>query len=202
MKNKNLNLIVAGVGGQGILRTDQILCNAAMNQGYDVYCFEEHGMAQRGGSVASFIRFGKDIYTPFMLEGRANLLVAFEPVEALRPLRFMNNKGLAIINTRPIIPVSVSSNKDIEYPEMEKIRTSLNENLEKVVYFDATYLAEKAGSAITMNAVMLGAISASGLLEIPKERFMESIMDRVPRKAFEMNQKAFDLGCQAFVDNK
>jgi indolepyruvate ferredoxin oxidoreductase beta subunit len=173
-----------------------------MSQGYGVYCFEEHGMAQRGGSIASYIRFGKDIFTPFMLEGTADLLVAFEPVEALRPLRFMGPKSTAIINTRPIIPVTVSSSKELEYPELKRIISLLNDTLDVVVSFDATSLAEKAGNAIAMNSVMLGAISASGSIEIPKEVFINTIQYRVPSEALELNQKAFELGFEAFNSNK
>lgn len=159
-------------------------------------------MAQRGGSVASYIRFGEDIYTPFMLEGTADLLVAFEPVEALRPLRFMSHKGMAIINTRPIIPVTVSSNKELEYPDLEKIVNILNEKLDRVVSLDATDLAEKAGNTIGMNSVMIGAMCASGMMKVPKVAVLDAIKSRIPLKALEVNQKAFDLGFEAIEGDK
>ena len=105
---------MAGVGGQGIIFAGQTIAEAGIKGNYQVYLFEEHGMARRGGSVATFLRLGKDIYTPLILEGTANLLVAFEPVEALRHLKYMNKDGTVVLNTRKIIPVTVSSSKEKE----------------------------------------------------------------------------------------
>lgn len=200
--NFNYNIIMAGVGGQGIIFSGQTIAEAGIVEGFTVYLFEEHGMARRGGSVATFLRLGKNIFTPLILNGTANLLVAFEPVEALRHLKSMNKNGTIIINTRKVVPVSISSSKDKEYPSLEKISEILSQNCKNLISFDATSLAISAGDAITMNTVLLGAISAIKEFPIKKEIMKESILKRSSKLLLESNLNAFDFGYEIFQEYK
>lgn len=204
MKNDdfNYNIIIAGVGGQGIIFAGQIIAEAGIMEGYEVYLFEEHGMARRGGSVATFLRFGKNIFTPIILEGTANLLVSFEPSEALRHLKFMNKNSIIILNTRRIIPVSISSNKEKKYPSLEKISDILSKFCKKLIPFDATALALSAGDAITMNTVLLGAISAIDKFPIRKEILKECIKKHSSKSMLESNLTAFDFGYEMILEHE
>lgn len=193
MDSKIFDLLLAGVGGQGIIFAGQIIMNAAIKQGCRVYGFEERGMARRGGAVATHIRFGKDIYTPLIPLKRGKLLASFEPVEALRHMQFMNPKATLILNTRPVVPVSVSTGKG-SYPDIKEIISVLSKRGHEVVSFDATSLAEEAGNPITMNVVMLGAICGSKVVPLPKDTVREVIEQRSPSHSCGINLDAFDKG--------
>jgi indolepyruvate ferredoxin oxidoreductase beta subunit len=190
---ENFDMLLAGVGGQGILFAGQVLLESALSEGHSVFAFEEHGMARRGGAVASHIRFGEGVYTPLIPVGFGKLLVAFEPAEALRHLHFMNSDSQSILNSQPVIPVSVSSGKGT-YPTINEILDLVGEQSKMVYAFDATSLAKEAGNPITMNVVMLGGISASGATGISKETFLKIIGKRSPSRSKEINLKAFELG--------
>ena len=193
MVDENFDMLLAGVGGQGIIFAGQVLLESALSQGHSVFAFEEHGMARRGGAVASHIRFGEGVYTPLIPVGFGKLLVAFEPSESLRHLHFMNSSSQVILNTQPVIPVSVSSGKGT-YPTINEILDLVADNSKVVFAFDATSLAKEAGNPITMNVVMLGGISASGATGIPKETFLKIIEKRSPSQSKDINLKAFELG--------
>jgi indolepyruvate ferredoxin oxidoreductase beta subunit len=190
---KNLDMVLAGVGGQGIVFAGQIIMNAALKQGYRVYGFEEHGMARRGGAVASHIRFGDEIFTPLVPLGGGKLLAAFEPSEALRHLHFIGTDATIILNTRSVIPVSVSTGKG-SYPDIKKIIDVLGKRFKKVHSFDAASLAKEAGNSIAMNVVMLGAICASKVTTLPKEVLREGIEGRSPSYSRDINIAAFEKG--------
>lgn len=200
MTNNNYNIIMAGVGGQGIIFSGQTIADASINAGFQVYLFEEHGMARRGGSVATYLRLGNDIYTPLILEDSANLIVAFEPVEALRHLKYINQNGTTILNTRKIIPVSISSNRKKEYPSLEKISDIIYQKCKNLISFDATTLAISAGDAITMNTILLGAITAIKDFPIKKEIMKESIKKRSSEFLLEKNLIAFSYGYEMFLE--
>lgn len=193
MAQKNLDILLAGVGGQGIVFAGQILMQAALRQEYKVYGFEEHGMARRGGAVASHIRFGENIFTPLIPIGRGNILAAFEPAEALRHIQFIGPDATIILNTKSVIPSSVSTGKHT-YPKIEDIIHVFKDNSKKVISLDATSLAEEAGNPIAMNVVMLGAICRSDVFPLPKDDILEVIKKRSPSYSRDINLKAFDKG--------
>ena len=193
MAHKNLDILLAGVGGQGIVFAGQILMEAALRQGYKVYGFEEHGMARRGGAVASHIRFGENIYTPLIPMARGRLLAAFEPAEALRHVQCMDSDATIILNTKSVIPSSVSTGKHT-YPKIEEIIHTFEDHGNKVLSLDATSLAKKAGNPIAMNVVMLGAICKSDVFPLPKDDIKEVIKKRSPDYSQDINLKAFDYG--------
>jgi indolepyruvate ferredoxin oxidoreductase beta subunit len=193
LPDKNFDMLLAGVGGQGIIFAGQILMESALKEGHSAFAFEEHGMARRGGAVASHIRFGEDLYTPLIPVGFGKLLVAFEPAEALRHLHFMDSSSQVILNTQPVIPVSISSGKGT-YPSINDILDLVAGQAQVVYAFDATSLAKEAGNPITMNVVMLGGISASGATSLSKETYLKIIEKRSPSNSKDINLKAFELG--------
>lgn len=197
MASKNFDMLLAGVGGQGIIFAGQIIMNAALRQGHRVYGFEEHGMARRGGAVATHIRFGDGVYTPLIPLGSGKLLAAFEPSEALRHLHFMGSDAVIILNTKPVIPVSISAGEG-SYPDIEEIVDVISKRFKKILSFDATSLAKEAGNPIAMNVVMLGAICASKAAPLPREVVREVVSVSSPSYSREINIDAFDRGYEEF----
>jgi indolepyruvate ferredoxin oxidoreductase beta subunit len=195
---KEFNLIICGVGGQGNLLASEIVATAAVKAGYKSRVGETFGAAQRGGPVASYIRIGSDIYGPIVNPGSVSLIVAFEPMEALRnALRFLEPGGMVVMNSRPIIPLAVSMGKD-KYPSVDEIVQMIKKTGAKdVVAFDAVAIAEKMGNPIVMNVVMVGALAGSGLLPFSADLIREAIRERIPSALLELNMKAFDEGYRA-----
>jgi len=193
---KELNIIIAGVGGQGVVLMSEVLGNAAVRDGLKVRGSEVLGMAQRGGSVFSNIRLGEDVYSPMTADGKCDLLVALEPSEALRNIQYLNKNSIVIMNIRKVIPATVSMGKST-YPEIAQIKAKLESVSAKVVAMDAVEMADKVGNRQASNVVMLGALFGSGKMPIKIETVKESIRERVPAKAVEVNMKAFDLGYDA-----
>jgi len=190
---KELNIIIAGVGGQGVVLMSEILGNAAVRDGLKVRGSEVLGMAQRGGSVFSNIRLGEDVYSPMTADGKCDILVSLEPSEALRNIQYLNKDSIVIMNSRKVIPATVSMGKST-YPEMEQIESKLKSVISKLIVLDAVEIAEKAGNRQASNVVMLGALFGSGKVPISSETIKDSIRERVPAKAAEVNLKAFDAG--------
>ncbi len=188
MGKETRTVIVAGVGGQGILLASNLLSEAAMEAGYDVKKSEIHGMSQRGGDVISTVRFGEKVYSPIVGLAGADVILAFEKLEAMRNLPYLKKDGTVIVNDYRIDPLPVASGY-MEYPEgiIEYLRERV-----KTIVLDARELAEKAGNIRTMNVVMLGVLSRS--LDIPEEIWLRVIERRVPKKAIEANKVAFRLG--------
>jgi|YelNatPaOPRAMG01_1025707.scaffolds.fasta_scaffold00749_21 Pyruvate:ferredoxin oxidoreductase and related 2-oxoacid:ferredoxin oxidoreductases, gamma subunit len=188
-----LNLIVAGVGGQGSVLASHIIAEAAIDKGFKVRVGETFGAAMRGGAVASHVRIG-EVSSPLIQRHKAQAILALEPLEGLRVgLKFLAPTGIVILNTRPIPPVDVFMGKFV-YPELEELVRILK-NLGKEVYaFDATQLAIEAGNPRTLNSVILGALSASKVWPFPPEVLEEAIVARVPPQTREVNLRAFQLG--------
>lgn len=192
---KEFNVIIAGVGGQGVITLQNIISESAMLQGYDVKTSELHGLAQRGGGVSSHLRFGEKIYSPLVLQGGANLVFALEPLEALRICYYASkeNKTVFLVNSQKIVPLSVTALKE-RYPSNSEIEKMLKEFSGKVVFLDASEAVKKeTGDTITANIFMLG-YAAKNLLPIKKEILLEGIKAVVPEKHFEMNKKIFEMG--------
>jgi len=193
---KELNIIIAGVGGQGIVLMSEILGQAAVRDGLKVRGSEVLGMAQRGGSVFSNIRLGSAVEAPMTAEGRCDILVGVEPSEALRNIAYLNNQSVVFVNIRKVIPSTVSLGKS-NYPDIEQIKAKLEAVTGKVMILDATELAEKAGNRQATNIVMLGALFSCNNIPITETTMKECIRERVPAKALEANLKAFDIGRDA-----
>ena len=186
---KVFNILIAGVGGQGVLLTSKIIAEAALLQGLDVKQSEVHGMAQRGGSVLSQVRFGDKVYSPIIAEGEADLLIGFEPLETARYLHFLREGGIAVYNTHPIGTIGVSIGNET-YPQ--DIHETIKKHASEVHPFDATKVAVDVGEKRAVNLVLMGA----SLRFLPlKESFVDdAITNSVPKKVLDINRKAFLAG--------
>ncbi|MFP4460342.1 MAG: indolepyruvate oxidoreductase subunit beta [Candidatus Zixiibacteriota bacterium] len=189
---KSFGVYITGVGGQGILLASEVLSEVAMSAGLDVKKSEVHGMAQRGGNVVSAVKFGEKVSSPVISEAEADVLLSFEPMEALRNLKFANPKGKVITSTRQIPPSTVSSGM-ADYPEdiIERIKKGFDD----AVFIPALKLAVEAGSARAVNIVLLGALSNH--LEFSDQQWKAAIEKWVPAKTLEINMKAFEAGKDA-----
>lgn len=182
------NIMIVGVGGQGTLLTSRILGGITTDAGYDVKLSEVHGMAQRGGSVVTFVRYGEKVAEPIVEEGRADVVIAFEKLEALRYSHFLKKDGVLVVNDTRIEPITVVIGA-AEYPE------NIIENLEKkykVYTVDAMEEAKKIGNSKTFNIIVLGV--AAQHMDFSEEAWLKVIERTVPTKTIEMNKKAFLLG--------
>ncbi|MEM3507015.1 MAG: indolepyruvate oxidoreductase subunit beta [Candidatus Bathyarchaeia archaeon] len=197
MKVKEFNIIIAGVGGQGSVLASRMIADAAIMEGYKVRVGETFGAAQRGGAVASHIRIGTKVYGPLVPEDGLNALIGLEPLEALRvSVKYLSPKAVAIVNTRKWFPVDVNVGR-AKYPSLEEIEDSLKKLCNKVIMIDATKIAEEAGSARSLNVVMLGNLAAIVELPFSIESLKKAIKERVPKGTEELNLKAFELGYEA-----
>lgn len=182
------NIMIVGVGGQGTLLTSRILGGLAISAGYDVKLSEVHGMAQRGGSVVTFVRYGQDVAEPIVEEGQADVIIAFERLEALRYAHFLKKDGALVVNDWKIDPMPVVIGA-VKYPE------NIIENLEKehkVYTVNATEESKKLGNPRVFNLIVLGV--AAQHMDFTKEQWYQVIENTVPPKTIEINKKAFDTG--------
>ncbi|MDR1519208.1 MAG: indolepyruvate oxidoreductase subunit beta [Planctomycetota bacterium] len=183
------SVLLAGVGGQGILLASNILARAALLARYDVKTNEVHGMAQRGGSVVAEIRFGKTVYSPLIAPGGADVLASLEEMEALRYARYLSPNGMAMVSTLRIIPTTVSSGL-AKYPQNlpDKLRKAFR-NLKRL---DVAAAAEKVGNSKAGNLALLGAVSTA--LDFDQDLWRQAIGLCVKAKFVDMNLRAFRLG--------
>ena len=186
---KVFNILIAGVGGQGVLLTSKIIAEAALLQGLDVKQSEVHGMAQRGGSVLSQVRFGDKVFSPIIAEGEADLLIGFEPLETARYLHFLRDGGIVVYNIHPIGTIGVSIGKET-YPQ--DIHETIRKHATDVHPFDATKVAVEVGEKRAVNLVLLGA--ALRFLPLDPSVVDNAITNAVPKKLLELNRKAFLAG--------
>ena len=190
-----MSILTVGVGGQGVVSFTNILAHTALLDQLHARTAETHGMAQRGGSVSGFLRFGKNVSGPLIPVGWAHVMVSFEPAEALRYIRYTNENTQVFCNTRIVTPLSVYQNrKKFPYPSVEDIESALKKVTPHVYFFDANALAEQAGNVKTTNVVLLGVLFGTGLLNLTRPHLEESILKFIPPKAVEVNKKAFQLG--------
>ncbi len=188
MQNKGMNIMIVGVGGQGTLLASRILGNTVIREGFDVKVSEVHGMSQRGGSVVTYVKFGEKIYSPIIDKGEADIILAFEQLEAYRALPYLKKGGKMIVATQKINPMPVITGAS-QYP------TEIIEKLEKegdIISLDALSLAKKAGSAKAVNVVLIGVMAKN--TDIPYEKWVESLKETVPPKFLDVNLAAFDFG--------
>ncbi len=182
------NIMIVGVGGQGTLLTSRILGGITLQAGYDVKLSEVHGMAQRGGSVVTFVRYGETVAEPIVEEGQADVLIAFETLEALRYAHFLKKDGVLVVNEQKIEPITVVTGA-AKYPE--GILEGLKE--EHTVYqIDAMEEAKKLGNAKVFNIIVLG--MAAKHMDFTKESWLDVIEKTVPPKTVDINKKAFLVG--------
>ena len=195
---ESFKIVVAGVGGQGTLLASRLLAEAAIKSGLHVQIGETYGMAQRGGPVMGHIQIGGETSNPQIRKAEADVLIGFEPAEAVRRgVTYLKKDGLTLINTRITAPVEVVSGM-ISYPDMGKLMSLLKQVTDNIHEFDATGIAEEAGDPITTNIVMLGALTESGLLPYGEETVVETLTESLRPQFLELNMKAFELGKKAY----
>jgi indolepyruvate ferredoxin oxidoreductase beta subunit len=188
------DIFITGVGGQGSLSASRFLGEAALRAGHKVLVGEIHGMAQRGGIVESTVRIG-DVHGPIVPDGQADVILGFEPVETLRAMVKAGPHTLVVTNTYPVVPANVSM-KGEAYPDpldtVEKIRAICP----NVIALNATESAKQAGDARAVNAVLLGVLAGTGVLPIDADLLKTVVLHGVPRKAVEVNERAFAAGIE------
>ena len=188
MKRDSFDLVICGVGGQGIILASNVLCHAAFLEGFDVKKSEVHGMAQRGGSVITHVRIGEEIHSPLIEQGNSDLLLAFEKLEALRYIHYLKKNGTAIVNDREIPPMSVLTGA-AQYPA--NIEGKLKHH--GIIYFvDAEKIALELGDRRTVNIILLGVLSC--FLGFKKKSWKAAIEKNVKKKFVDLNVAAFNKG--------
>ncbi|MBT8354550.1 MAG: indolepyruvate oxidoreductase subunit beta [Desulfofustis sp.] len=183
------NILFSGVGGQGILLASELTAAALLQAGYDVKKSEVHGMAQRGGSVTAQLRYGERVYSPLIDPGAADIQMAFEMMEAVRYLPYLNADSTVIVNTQKILPPSVATGQAV-YPE--NVLDELIKRDIRVIGVDAFTIAKDSGEVRTANVALVGALSVH--LDVEAELFESIIEQRVPQRFLEENMKAFAGG--------
>jgi len=191
----NKNCLLCGVGGQGVVLASKLIAYAAMDKGYDVRTTETIGMAQRGGSVVSHVRMGKHIHSPLIPFGSADVILAFEPAEAVRNLPYLREGGVVVVNKKAVKPVTATLS-DSSYDGKEMLRY-LEEHVSRLCIVDGTELCNKAGSAKVLNVTLLGVAVASRALDITLSDMEAEIQKRVKPQFVAMNMKALSLGAEA-----
>jgi indolepyruvate ferredoxin oxidoreductase, beta subunit len=186
---EKLNIMLVGVGGQGSLLASRVLGNVALKKGFDVKVSEVHGMSQRGGSVVTYVKMSKKVFSPLIEKNEADIVVAFEQLEALRWLEYLKEGGRMIINEQKINPMPVIMGK-AKYPEniIKKIK-SIFPNVSSI---DALTLAKESGSIKAVNIVLLGLMAKSTAIE--KDVWLEAMREVIPAKLLDVNLKAFEAG--------
>lgn len=188
----NLNIMIVGVGGQGTLLASRVLGNVALKMDSDVKVSEVHGMSQRGGSVVTYVKFGKKVYSPLIEPGEADVILAFERLEALRWAEYLKDGGTILVNEQRIDPMPVIIGK-AKYPEeiIEKLKAR---NINTMT-IDALKIAKECGNIKAVNVVLLGLLAKS--IDTDKQLWLDAIREVVPAKALDVNVKAFEAGYAA-----
>ena len=192
----NKSCLLCGVGGQGVVLASKLIAYAAMEQGKFVRTTETIGMAQRGGSVVSHVRMGKEVHSPLIPLKSADMLLAFEPAEAVRCLPYLKEDGTVIVSSKAVKPVTATlSGSTYEGTEMLDY---LKKNVENLAILDGEEICSQAGSSRVLNVALLGAAAASGVLDISAEEMESAVAGNVKEKFLDMNRKALTLGMTAF----
>lgn len=192
--DKGLSFLLVGVGGQGTILASDILAEVALLLGYDVKKAEIHGMSQRGGSVVSHLRWGTQVFSPIVPKASADILVAFEKLEAGRYAEFLKRDGIALINDFAIPPVTVNSG-NAAYPGDDVIEAMVRRYTDQIHWIDGIGIAEELGNVKMANVVVIGALAS--LLQLPVDLVMQAVAGRVPEKYLELNRQAFFAGTTA-----
>jgi indolepyruvate ferredoxin oxidoreductase beta subunit len=189
------NVLLTGVGGEGVLMTSVIIARAANNEGYEVRGTQFHGLAQRGGSIPTQIRFGKRVYSPMIPRGQADLILGLEPIEAARSAFYATKERTGfVVDTYPVKPVYLNL-LGHTYPSNEEIMKMIEPFSKKTIFVDASNICEeKFGNPIFGNVMAIGVSLSSGMLPLSKKCVLDAIKSTVPPKAIKENLSAFDLG--------
>jgi indolepyruvate ferredoxin oxidoreductase, beta subunit len=195
LKKDPYNIVITGVGGQGNVMASRVLSNMLVRRGYRVTIGETFGMSQRGGAVMSHIRVSEDTqWSPQIPRGKADMVVALEPVEAIRVLmNYGNSEVKVLMNTRPIYPVGVITG-ELSYPSLKEIRSTVESLSANAWFLDATDEAMKLRNPILGNIIMIGAVTAVGALPVDREDFQDVIARTLPPDKLSVNLQAFDIG--------
>ncbi len=183
------NILLVGVGGQGTILASKILCYAALDQGYQVKMSEIHGMAQRGGSVVTQVRMGDQVFSPVIDPGEADMIVAFEQLEAYRWTHFLKPGGVLIVNDQKIVPLPVLIGA-AAYPG--SVLADLEQKVSRFVALPALNLATEAGNSKSTNVVLMGALAR--FMNFPQEVWQKALEEKIPAKLLEVNRRAFEAG--------
>ncbi len=189
MENLTTNILVAGVGGQGVILASDIMSEVFMEAGYDVKKSEVHGMAMRGGIVTSHFRFGKKVYSPLIKQGEVDILFAFEQLEGLRWINHVRPHGKILMNDNKVNPPAVNLG-EMEYPK--GIPGKIKSKFKEFYLVKGTELAQDIGDVRAANVVLLGAISK--FFEVNEDLWLKTILNYLPPKVHELNKKAFAAG--------
>lgn len=193
------NCIVAGVGGQGTVLASKLIAQSGMSKGFDVRTAETIGMAQRGGCVVSHVRIGKEIFSPIIPLKSADLLIGFEPAEAVRNLKYLKKDAAIIVSKKAIMPIAVSGTKDYKGEDMIKF---LRNNVKNLIVIDGEAACKKCGSSKVLNMVLLGAAVSSGVMPFSMEDMENTVKSRVKQQFVEMNLQALNLGAKSALEVK
>ncbi len=183
------NILLSGVGGQGIILASDVMAEVFLEAGFDVKKSEVHGMAQRGGSVTSHVRFGRKVYSPIIKQGDVDILFSFEQLESLRWLNYVKPDGVILLNNHKINPPAVNLGQ-MEYPK--DIPGIIRKRFDRFHLVDGTKLALEAGDIRAANVVLLGTISK--LFDMEESLWIETVLGHLPAKVHEINRKAFAMG--------
>ena len=184
------NIILCGVGGQGTVLASRLISAAAMKKGLPVMSAETIGMAQRGGSVFSHLRIGEDIYSPMIGPGEADLILAFEPAEAVRMMPYLRKGGQVVVSSRAVQPVTATLSGASYDPQV--MLDYLEKNVDHLMIIDADQALQAVGSSKVLNLILLGAAIRSGALGFSREDMRQAITDRIPSRFHELNFRALD----------
>jgi indolepyruvate ferredoxin oxidoreductase beta subunit len=187
-----LNIVFSGIGGQGIVMASDIFCEAALFDGLDVAKAEVHGMAQRGGSIVAHVRVGENVQAPLIETGKADIILGFEMLEAARVLPMLKKNGIVILNTK-YIPPSTSAANSSGFNH-EKILAILRDSANKVYEIDGISIANKLGNILTVNTILLGALSSIPENPVTKESLERAIAGGLKEKYVSINLEAFNIG--------
>ncbi|MCP4623213.1 MAG: indolepyruvate oxidoreductase subunit beta [bacterium] len=188
-------LVIVAVGGQGNLLASSVLGEAALLTGIPLHMSEIHGMAQRGGVVESSLIFG-DAESTIISDGEADILVGFEPAETLRAIGKCNANTVVITNLAPLMPYTVNIGQGV-YPDLKELQDLIRGKTSKLIAFNAASLAKEAGNPLSVNMVLLGALTQTGVLPLSLEEVKEAMGSKTKKAFLDSNLKAFDLGFAA-----
>ncbi len=190
MADKNYNILIVGVGGQGVLLASEVISDVAMNSGYDIKKSEVHGMSQRGGVVSSHVKIAPKVYSPTIEYGQADVLMAFEQAEGLRAIDWMKRDGVAIVSTTAIVPAIVTSSKMFKYPE--DAVGEMKKKSKHVIAVPADQIAGELGNPRVVNTILLGVLSNYTPFE--NDLWIEMLKKKVKAKFVDVNLQAFKRG--------
>ncbi len=197
---KGVNVLIGGVGGQGVILTARILAEAALAHGIKAQMSEIHGMSQRYGSVVSSVRFG-DVESPLVKKGEANAIVGFEPLETVRLLPWAYNKTIVVTALTPIRPLSVVLGQEA-YPAIVDLHRQIKERAGRVIVVDADRIARSIGYEVVANAVLMGALLGTKILPMPLEAVRKTLTEHIPQRLVAPNLEALDIGYSVTIQDE